>query len=243
MTDRAGNVIQSRMKHEILYQPDNTAIKFILNKGEAVRAESDAMVCMSDGMEFKTNFGAGKNSGGILKNLMRNFLTGDSFFTNLFTASDDGQEVILAPSLEGDIDLIETSSEALVVQARSYLASSPDLTLNTKWQGMKSFFSGESMFMIEASGTGFVVVAAFGGVFKVAVNGGYTVDTGHIVAFSSTLNYKVSKASSGWIKSFMSGEGFVCEFSGKGDVYVQSRNPQEYGRFVGPKLKPIVKNG
>lgn len=230
------------MKHEILYQPDNTVIKFVLNRGEAVRAESDAMVCMSDGMEFQTNFGQGKKSGGILKNLMRSFLTSESFFTNVFTAAEDGQEVILAPSLEGDVELVELAGNTLIVQAKSYIASSPDITINTKWQGMKSFFSGESMFMMEISGTGFVVLNAFGGIFKVPVKGKYIADTGHIVAFTAGLNYRVTKASSGWIKSFMSGEGFVCEFDGSGDVYIQSRNPQEYGRFVGPKLKPIIKN-
>lgn len=229
------------MQHEVLYSPDNTVIKFVLNSGEAVRAESDAMVSMSDGMELKTGFGAGKKSGGIFKKLMRGFLTGESFFTNVFTATETGQEIIFAPSLEGDIEIVELGGKALIIQASSYLAGHPDIAMNTKWQGMKSFFSGESMFMIEASGNGFVVVNAFGGIQKVSVKGNYIVDTGHIVAFTGGLNYKVRKAGSGWISSFLSGEGLVCEFNGDGDVYIQSRNPVEYGKLVGPKLKPIVR--
>jgi len=229
------------MQHEVLYSPDNTVIKFVFNAGESVRAESDAMVSMSDGLELQTGFGAGKKSGGIFKKLMRGFLTGESFFTNVFKATASGQEIILAPSLEGDIELVELKGGSLIIQARSYLAGHPDVSMNTKWQGMKSFFSGESSFMIEASGNNFVVINAFGGIQKISVKEQYIVDTGHIVAFTGGLNYRVVKAGSGWISSFLSGEGLVCEFNGEGDVYIQSRNPVEYGKFIGPKLRPRVK--
>lgn len=232
------------MKHDILYSPDNTAVKFILNTGEAVRAESDAMLCMSEGVNITTGFGMGKRSGGKLKNFLRAALTQESFFTNVFTATADGQEILLAPSLEGDIEVIDLSQTGrLIIQGSSFLAAHPDVALNTKWQGFKSFVSGESMFMMEASGDGMVVISAFGGVARVEVNGSYVVDTGHIVAFDAGLNYRVTKAGSGWISSFLSGEGLVCEFTGKGNLYLQSRNPQEFGKFVGPKLKPRKQQG
>lgn len=229
------------MKHDVLYSPDNTVIKFTLKNGESVRGESDAMVSMSNGMNFTTSFGAGKKTGGIFKNIMRSFLTGESFFTNVFTATDDNQEVLFAPRLEGDIEYADLTAVPLVIQAGSYLASHPGVVLNTKWQGMKSFFSGESMFFMEASGTGFVVLSAFGGIQTVSVKDKYLIDTGHIVAFTAGLSYQVVKAGSGWVSSFLSGEGMLCEFSGQGTVYMQSRNPVEYGQSVGPRLKPVVK--
>lgn len=229
------------MKHEILYSPENTAIKFVLNRGEQIRAESDAMICMSDGIELQTGFGAGKKSGGILKNLLRSVLTSESFFTNTFTATQDGQEILMGPGMEGDIDLVDLETNGLIIQAGSYLCSSPDIEINTKWQGMKSFFSGESMFMMDVGGPGFVVLSAFGGLQKIQVSGNFIVDTGHIVAFSKGLKYSIGKAAKGWISSFLSGEGLICEFSGEGYVYTQSRNPIEYGRFVGQQLAPIVK--
>lgn len=114
------------MEHQVLYSPDNTVIKFKLKAGESVRAESDAMISMSDGIELKTGFGVGKKSGGIFKNLMRRFLTGESFFTNVFTATADGQEILFAPSLEGDIDIIELGGGSLIIQATSYLAGHPE---------------------------------------------------------------------------------------------------------------------
>lgn len=230
------------MQHEILYAPDHSVLKLTLVRGETVRAEADAMIAMSDGLEFKTGFGAGAKSGGFLKNLFRSVVTGESFFTNTFTATADGQELLLAPDLIGDIDWVELTRTPLIIQATSYMASTAEVALNTKWQGMKSFFSGESMFMIEATGTGHVALSAFGGIHRVSVKNNYIVDTGHIVAFSGDLSYRVTKAATGWIKSFLSGEGFVCEFTGTGTVYIQSRNPKEYGKTIGWLLKPRKQN-
>jgi uncharacterized protein (TIGR00266 family) len=230
------------MNHEVLYAPDNTLVKIVFKKGESIRAESDAMVGMSDGITLKTGFGAGKNSGGIFKNILRGLLTSESFFTNVFTATADDQEILLAPGLEGDIEWVELNNNALIIQAGSYLGGSSELTVDTQFQGLKSFFSGESMFMLKVSGQGSVIINSFGGIEKIEVNDYYIVDTGHIVAFTDGLNYKIGKAAAGWVDSFLSGEGLVCEFTGKGTVYIQSRNPVEYGRFVGGLLKPIIKN-
>lgn len=230
------------MQTEILYAPDHSILKVVLSRGETIRAEANAMIAMSDGLEFKTGFGSGGKSGGFFKNLLKSALTGESFFTNTFTATADGQEVLLAPELVGDIEWIDLGGDSLIIQATSYMASTDGITLNTKWQGMKSFLSGESMFMLEASGSGSVGLSAFGGIQEVDVKGEFIVDTGHIVAFTSGLNYRINKAAAGWIQSFISGEGFVCVFNGSGKLYIQSRNPKEYGQTVGSMLKPIVRN-
>ena len=54
------------------------------------------------------------------------------------------------------------------------------------------------------------------------------IDTGHLVAWDTRLSYSVGKSGSGWIASWLSGEGLVCHFQGQGQVYVQSRNAAEY---------------
>ncbi|MCD4733369.1 AIM24 family protein, partial [bacterium] len=50
------------MKHELLYRPNFTLARVMLDPGEAVTAEAGAMVSMSDDMEMKT-----KGRGGIGK--------------------------------------------------------------------------------------------------------------------------------------------------------------------------------
>jgi hypothetical protein len=62
------------------------------------------------------------------------------------------------------------------------------------------------------------------------------VDTGHVVAFTEGLAYKIDKVGGGWINTWLSGEGFVMRFSGKGRIILQSHNPTRFGQQLGPLL-------
>ena len=78
-----------------------------------------------------------------------------------------------------------------------------------------------------------VLLNAFGAIETIDLNGEMIVDTGHIVAFTSGIQYSVVTATQGLIASFLSGEGLVLKLQGQGRLYVQSRNPSEYGQSVG----------
>lgn len=54
---------------------------------------------------------------------------------------------------------------------------------------------------------------------------GFTVDSGHLVAYDDTIQVQVRKASSGIVQALKSGEGLVLDFQGPGRVVTQSRNP------------------
>ena len=64
------------------------------------------------------------------------------------------------------------------------------------------------------------------------------IDTGHLVAWDTTLTYTVGKSGSGWIASYLSGEGLVCHFQGQGRIWIQTRNPASYGQAIGALLPP-----
>ncbi len=209
------------MKHELLYKPNFTLARVMLDPGEAVTAEAGAMVTMSADMEMKT-----KGRGGIGKALLRSMVGGESFFQNTFTAGSNGGEVTLAPNYPGDILQVPLDGNAVMVQSGSYIFDTGDIEISTKFGGGKMFFSGERLFMLKISGHGEIFISAYGAIHMVELGAGeeYIVDTGHIVAFDETASFKVTKAGS--MKSlFFSGEGFVCRFSGPGRVWIQTRNP------------------
>ena len=175
----------------------------------------------------------------MLKGIGKMVLGGESFFTNLFTAQGSAGHVTLAPSLCGDMIVHELQQgQDLLIQGSSYVAAPDTVQLDTKFQGMKGFFSGESLFFLKASGYGPVLVNAFGAVETIDLNGEMIVDTGHLVAFTAGINYTPTKVSKGWISAFMSGEGIVLKMSGQGKLYVQTRNPNEYGAVLGAMLPP-----
>jgi len=223
------------MEIDITFRPGNSIAKVSLAPNEQVTAEGGAMVTMSGDMDIKTTTHK-KGKGGLLKAAKR-LLSGESFFLNHYTASNEGGEVLLATALPGDMKAIDLDNERLIVQGGSYVASSPDIDIDMGWQGFKSILSGEGIFWLNLSGKGKVVFNSFGAIYPVEVDGEYIVDTGHIVAFNETLSFTITKAGKSWISSFLGGEGLVCKFQGKGTIWCQSHNAASFGSALGPRLR------
>ena len=216
------------------HQPAYAMATVKMNQGESIRAESGAMVGMSANVRMETS--ARTKKGGLLKGLARKMLTGESFFLNTFHAEQGPGEVMLAPANVGDLALHQNAGE-LLIQSTCYVASDPEIEIQTKVGGFKTFFGGKGFFMLKAVGNGPVLLSAFGAVMEIDIEEDFIIDTGHIVAFEPSLNFKLRKVGS-WFSTFFSGEGFVCHFTGRGKLWIQTRNPSEFGGLIGPKLPP-----
>ena len=226
------------MQYEILARPAASVVKVVLNRHEALTCEVGAMVAMSTRITVETTSKKKGSPGGVMGGLRR-ILSGENFFLNHFTSQENNQYIILGPTLMGDIVHHRLDNSTLIVQGGSWLASDPNIGIDTSFQGLgNAFFSGEGAFWVKCTGSGSIFINAFGAIYPVEVDGDYIVDTGHIVAFEDTLNFTVQKATDSWIGSFLSGEGLVCRFQGKGIVYCQSHNPSSFGYTLKPNLKP-----
>ncbi|NQT37175.1 MAG: TIGR00266 family protein [Planctomycetes bacterium] len=207
-----------------------------LEPGEQFVSESGAMYRASSNIDINVTTKT-RGRGGILGGLKR-MIAKENFFFSTYQVTD-GQpgEVGLAPVHLGSVRRIDVTPETRWICAGgSYLASGADLQIDTQFQGFKGFFSGEALFFVEVHGTGPLLVSAFGRIAEHEVDGELIVDTGHVVAFSETLSYSVSKAGGSWLQSWLSGEGIALRFSGRGKILVQSHNPKEFGGLLGPKL-------
>jgi uncharacterized protein (AIM24 family) len=66
------------------------------------------------------------------------------------------------------------------------------------------------------------------------------IDTGHVVAFTEGLTYSISRIG-GYKSLFFSGEGFGCRFSGRGRVWIQTRKPDRFVRWLYP-FRPVKRS-
>lgn len=224
------------MELDILHQPDSAIAHIRLDPQEEITAEAGAMVAMSADIQPSTTLRRGKG-GGLMGGLKR-MLAGESLFLSVFRTGGSGGEIYLAPKLMGDILPYTLEGDGLVVQSTGYMASTAGVTLDLGFQGLKSFFSGESIFWLNLGGQGLVLLSAFGGIYEVAVDGEYVVDTGHIVAFEKSLDFVITKAGGSWLGAFLGGEGLVMRFRGQGKLYCQTHNPGAFGQRIGSKLPP-----
>lgn len=216
------------------HDPSATIAICHLKAGEQISAEGGAFMAAQGSVKFETTTRS-KKRGGVVAGLKR-MLGGESFFINHFTAQTDTQ-LYLGTPLPGDILVRELSGEKLIIQSGSYLASEPGIQIDLEWQGLKSVLSGEGLFWVNAKGSGKVLINSFGFIYSIDVDGEHVVDTGHIVAFEESLNFEMTKASKGWIDAFLSGEGLVCRFKGRGRVWCQSHQPVSFGQALTPHLR------
>lgn len=207
-------------RYEVLHQPAFSLALVQLQAEQSIQAEAGAMVSMSANVDLQSEM-----KGGLFGALKR-AAGGESAFVSTFTARGGPGEVTFAPGAPGDIAAIELTNQSFFVQSSSYLAGDASLTVDTKWGGAKSFFGGEGLFVMLVQGSGLLLVSSFGAIHRKTLQPGerYVVDTGHLVAWEGTTQYTLRKAAAGFFRSMMSGEGIVAEFTGPGELLIQTRN-------------------
>ena len=227
------------MQITVEHRPSYALAVVALEAEETVIAEAGSMVSMDTHIQIGTS--AGKKGEGKLKGLMKGIkrmVAGESFFQNRYTAAGGAGEVTFAPTLQGDIDIHTLNQGTFFLQSSAFVCSDDRIEVDAKWGGAKTFFGGEGLVMLKATGTGPIAFNSFGAIREIEVAGTYTVDTGHIVAFEDTLDFSIHKFGGGWKSFLLGGEGLVCRFEGRGKLWIQTRNSQEFGQLVGGKLPP-----
>ncbi|WP_165229412.1 TIGR00266 family protein [Aquisphaera insulae] len=230
------------MRYKILYEPAFSLALVELARGEQIMAESGAMVSMSPTIRLQA-----AASGGGFFGAVKSAMGGESLFRTTFTAEEGPGEITLAPSAMGDVMAVELSGSRFYVQPGSYLAGHPGLNIGVQGS-MRAMLSGEGLFLLTVEGSGLLLLSSFGAIHarQLAPGEEYIVDTGHIVAFEGSVQYRLEKATGktqgvggflkGMVQSALSGEGFVCRYRGPGTIYMQTRQLPGFARQLLPFL-------
>jgi uncharacterized protein (TIGR00266 family) len=219
------------MQVTIQYGPAYSMGTLQLAAGEKIKVEAGSLLGMSQGVTIET-----QATGGLLKSLGRSLFGGESFFQNIYTAPAGGGQIAVAPALPGDLIALELA-ESMLVQSGSYVASELGVQIETKWGGAKTFFASEGLILLRASGSGKMVLSSYGAIHELHLETGqvYTLDTGHLVAFSEKIGFKV-RAVGGFKSTLFSGEGLVVDLTGPGKVFLQTRSQDQFLSWLIPQL-------
>ncbi|MBN2398814.1 MAG: TIGR00266 family protein [Candidatus Aminicenantes bacterium] len=221
--------------HEVGYQifgDDMQVVEIELDPGETVVAEAGVMNWMDDGISFETKLGDGSRpKAGFMDKLWsvaQRTISGESVFMTYFTNSGGGKKrVAFAAPYPGKIipvDLAALGGE-LLCQKDAFLCAALGTGISiafTKRFGA-GLFGGEGFILQRLLGDGLAFVHAGGTVIEKELQGEtIRVDTGCIVALSSSLDYDIEMA--GNLKSmFFGGEGlFLATVKGIGKLYLQT---------------------
>ncbi|RPA75158.1 DUF124-domain-containing protein [Ascobolus immersus RN42] len=206
----------------INHRDTNSLLTLNLAHGCPFHAKPGAMVAMSPTITLK----------GQTKFSLKKLVAGGDFSSSLYTGPG---EVLLAPPGLGDIVAIEIKQGVTWNLSRdSLLGFTEGVTKEFKGQGLgKAMLSGEGFFVYRIGGRGVLFVTSLGAVIQKDIADGedYIVDNNHLVAWN--CKYQLRQVTSGgMLSSFSASEGVVCRFTGPGTVFIQTRNPVEFGRWV-----------
>lgn len=220
------------MEYRIAHAPVFTTLTVVLEVGEQIKAEAGAMVAMSPTIELQA-----KASGRGLLGTIAAAVGGEALFGSLFTARHKG-ELVLAPSVPGDILHLSLSGETLYAQGGAYLAGVPSLELSTQGS-LRALLGGEGLFLSKITGTGDVFLTCYGSIVEKTLGPGesFIVDSGHLVAFQDGVQFRLKKAAAGLFSTLASGEGLVVEYTGPGKVWIQTRNLKALAGLLSPFLQ------
>lgn len=231
------------MEYEIKHRPSYALLEVRLNPEETIRGEAGAMTYMTPNIEVNTRMRE-EGFSGFLGSLGLKLIGAQSFFVNDYTAKNRQGTIGLVSAPLGDMTQIGIQpSRGYIVQKSSYVASTPQIDLDIKWQGFTRGLFGQGLFMLKAQGQGDLFINTFGAIEKKTLSAGeeLIVDNFHLVAFSETCPYEVRKF--GGLKStLLGGEGLVVHIRGPGEIYMQTKNPGEFTEWLWTLLEPRVRS-
>ena len=220
--------------HEIDYKlmgEEMQCVEIELDPQEAVIAEPGSFMMMNDGIRMETLFGDGNEKGimGKLFSAGKRLLTGENLFMTVYTnQSADKRRVTFAAPYAGKIipmNLMQLG-EKIICQKDSFLCAAKGVAVGIEFQKKlgTGLFGGEGFIMQKLEGDGMAFVHSGGHVIERDLQAGelLKVDTGCIVAFTSTVDYDIQFV--GGIKNTLfGGEGiFYATLRGPGKVWIQT---------------------
>jgi len=222
--------------HEIDFEitgDDLQCVEIELDPNETVIAEAGSMMMMDDNIEMNTILGDGsKESEGIFNKLFsagKRVLTGESLFMTTYTHRGMNKaRVTFASPYPGKIIPLDLSTfnGKVICQKEAFLCAAKGVSVGIEFQKRLGvgFFGGEGFIMQKLEGDGLAFLHAGGTIIKKSLKPGETlnVDTGCLVALSSTVDYNI-RLQKGIKNTLFGGEGlFIATLSGPGDVWIQS---------------------
>jgi uncharacterized protein (TIGR00266 family) len=220
--------------HEVDYKlmgEEMQCVEIELDPNEAVIAEPGSFMMMTDGIQMQTLFGDGNEKGFMDKifSAGKRLLTGENLFMTVYTNnSSQKRQVSFAAPYAGKIIPLDlaTLGNKVICQKDSFLCAAKGVAVGIEFQKKlgTGLFGGEGFIMQKLEGDGMAFVHSGGHVIEKELQQGdmLKVDTGCIVAFTSSVNYDIQFV--GGVKnSLFGGEGlFYAVLRGPGKVWIQT---------------------
>ena len=210
------------------------AVEVILNAGESMFTQSGGMIWQTPGITMTTNA-----RGGLAKSIGRMF-AGESIFMANYTADQDNVRIAFGSTVPGTVVPVDVSREELICQKGAFLCAEQSVSLDITFTKRLTagLFGGEGFILQKLSGHGMAFLEIDGDMVEYELGAGEVlkVDTGNVVAFSSTVQYEIETVK-GLGNILLGGEGlFLTRLTGPGHIILQTQNFNDFAGKIIAKM-------
>lgn len=208
---------------------ESQIVTIALEPGQVLRAESGAMMYMTQGVHMNTTTGGGLTDG------FKRMLTGQNFFISDFSyEGDPGTTGYVALGTDFPSKIVRLSLDEyggkVVCQQGALLCASHTVDIEMEFTKSFSggFFGGEGFVLQALTGEGDVFLKAGGTLIRRDLEDGekLRISSGCLVGFSDGVDYDVQMVK-GFQNVIAGGEGlFMTTLTGPGVVWLQGQPPQ-----------------
>lgn len=206
-----------------------------LNQNEKCYIQQGSMIFKTPHLKLKGKLNSnGSGVGKLFSAIGRSVVSGESIILTEVSAHKGSGVVAIAPSNPGSLTTLDIGQNQYYLNDGSFIAMTENVKYITKRQKISQAMFGNSggLFIMKTDGFGEMVLESYGTIQKIHLeNDTLSVDNGHVLAWSDTLNYSLN-FETGFISSFFTEEGLVNTFSGTGDIYVQSLSSESYSNGI-----------
>ena len=215
--------------HSKIEGNESQIVTIELEPGQVLRAESGAMMYMTNGVTMNTTTGGGMGEG------FRRMMTGQNFFISDYTyEGEPGTTGVVALGTDFPSKIIRLNVEEyggkLVCQKGALLCCSHTINIEMEFTRTMTggFFGGEGFILQALTGEGDVFLKAGGTLIRRDLEEGeeLRISSGCLVGFSEGVDYDV-KMIKGFTNVLGGGEGlFMTTLTGPGVVWLSGMPPE-----------------
>mmetsp|Transcript_1823 Transcript_1823/g.2046 ORF Transcript_1823/g.2046 Transcript_1823/m.2046 type:complete len:349 (+) Transcript_1823:128-1174(+) len=208
---------------------ESQIVTIALENNQVLRAESGAMMYMTEGIEMNTTTGGGISAG------FKRMLTGQNVFISDYSyQGPEGTQGIVCLGTDFPSKILRLNVEEyggkIVCQKGALLCASHTIDIEMEFTKKFStgFFGGEGFVLQGLVGSGDAFLKAGGTLIRrdLDENEQLKISSGCLVAFTSSVEYDVQMMQ-GFKNVVFGGEGlFITTFTGPGTVWLQGQPPQ-----------------
>lgn len=191
-----------------------------LEAGQELLTEKDALLYADGSYQYKHRVEAKG-----YKNWMAKALGGKSLTYNQYKA-EQPVRMVFAPQDQSEIFLLEiTESAPVFFEPRLHFARTPGVRLELQSRGWKNDLNDG--LKLKAEGEGQLVLKGYGKIIREEIDTQtpFFVDETALIAFEPSV--EIRSVSKSITETLVSGEGFMLEVSGKGTLWLQTRQKQQ----------------